>query len=263
MSEFWGSKTFCVVTGGSRGLGRSIAAEFSKRISPGSTLILLARTLPATDDTKGEILRVNPNCKVLGLGMDLMNPDIPKFEATLQKAVGDATSTFDQCVLVHCAGTTGDCTNRTVQYTNFSEIQYFFNLEVTSMLLLTSSFVKFFQGYAKHTTVIQLTTELTPFPRGGVYCAAKAARDSLMRSIALEEGEAVRTLSFNPGSCDTGMMDDAIASCTDQPTRQVLLDMKNSGKLLKPEVPVGKLVQILETNGFISGQHFDYEVVKD
>lgn len=45
--NFWGLKTFCLVTGASRGIGKTIAIEFSKHVAPGEfdCFILIYHTL--------------------------------------------------------------------------------------------------------------------------------------------------------------------------------------------------------------------------
>lgn len=48
----WGKKTFCIVTGASQGIGRTVAIEFSKLIAAGSTIVITARSKQGLESTK-------------------------------------------------------------------------------------------------------------------------------------------------------------------------------------------------------------------
>lgn len=63
-NQFWGRRTFLVVTGASRGIGRNLAIEFSRLLGPESTVLLLARSLLNLEETRKRILEVNCNVVV-------------------------------------------------------------------------------------------------------------------------------------------------------------------------------------------------------
>jgi NADP-dependent 3-hydroxy acid dehydrogenase YdfG len=56
MQEIIGVRSFVLITGASRGFGRAMAIEMGKVVGAGSTLLLLARSLPDLEVTK-EIVR--------------------------------------------------------------------------------------------------------------------------------------------------------------------------------------------------------------
>lgn len=62
--EFWGKKTFCLITGASQGIGRTLAVAFSQRFSENSTIVLLARTERGLEETKFLISQANSKVNV-------------------------------------------------------------------------------------------------------------------------------------------------------------------------------------------------------
>lgn len=62
--QFWNRSTFLVITGASQGIGKNLAIEFSRLLAPESTILLLARTLPKLENTKKEILEINPTLNI-------------------------------------------------------------------------------------------------------------------------------------------------------------------------------------------------------
>lgn len=62
--QFWGRRSFCLVTGASQGIGRSFAVEFAHRFAPGSHLVLLARSLAGLEQTKTLISTTSPHVSV-------------------------------------------------------------------------------------------------------------------------------------------------------------------------------------------------------
>lgn len=66
----WG-RTACVVTGASRGLGRSLARLLAARLPPGSALLLVARSAGPLGQLEGELRAARPGLLVRGLPADL------------------------------------------------------------------------------------------------------------------------------------------------------------------------------------------------
>lgn len=62
--EFWGKKTFCMITGASQGIGRTLAVAFSRLFAEGSTVVLLARTERGLEETKFLISEANSKVNV-------------------------------------------------------------------------------------------------------------------------------------------------------------------------------------------------------
>ncbi|KAG8308539.1 very-long-chain 3-oxooacyl-coA reductase let-767-like [Homalodisca vitripennis] len=63
-NQFWGQRSFCLVTGASQGIGQSFAVEFAHRFAAGSHIVLLARSQDGLNQTKELIQASNPNVTV-------------------------------------------------------------------------------------------------------------------------------------------------------------------------------------------------------
>lgn len=103
-NTFWNQKTFCLVSGASKGIGRTIAIEFSKKVAEGSLFVLVARTTSALESTKASILETTGNkVKVVTATMDLEKPDKEAYYNLVNSALtqnGVQAKDFDHSLLV-------------------------------------------------------------------------------------------------------------------------------------------------------------------
>jgi NAD(P)-dependent dehydrogenase (short-subunit alcohol dehydrogenase family) len=107
----------------------------------------------------------------------------------------------------------------------------------------------------------------------GMYGVSKAARDAYMRTLAVEQGDALRVLNYAPGPIDTRMMEHLIKHVADTKTQQVftgeqllmydLASTDNRPNCLTPQYTADKLITLLERNDFESGAHIDVYDVHD
>lgn len=61
---FWSRRTCVILTGGSKGIGRSLAVEISKILVPESTIVLIARDTDGLEKTKENVYKENENISV-------------------------------------------------------------------------------------------------------------------------------------------------------------------------------------------------------
>lgn len=247
-------KTFLLVTGASRGLGRAFSQELSAGLSPGSTVYLTARCKAGLDETAVE------------LKSDL---DVKTFEVDHQRAgvqayrdmmLGLATD-FESAIIVHNAGSIGVSGGlSTVRKCDDKEdIDGYLALNYTSPVLINSAFMTRFADL-KRVTVVNISSlcALEPWQTYGHYCAIKAARDMLFSVLAKEEDN-VRVLSYSPGPVDTQLVQSVL---TDTNLHASIRDgyrkMIEDNTILSPKQSAQKLVEILNADTFKSGQHFDY-----
>ena len=108
---YWNQKTFCLITGASRGIGRCIAVEFSKKVGPNSVFLLLARSAQGLEETKAEVLaNEGQSIQVTTAAVDLSKPNVEKYLEIVESALtstGTKAGDFDISILVHNAGTLG------------------------------------------------------------------------------------------------------------------------------------------------------------
>jgi short-subunit dehydrogenase len=147
---FWGQKTFCLITGASRGIGKTIGIQFAQKVGPGSLFVLVSRSTSALEETKGEILANNKDISVHVGSMDLEQlTDKTGYHdliSTALKENGSSPQDFGHSILVHNAGSLGNENTllKVTQLQDGDEISKYWSLNLTSVIILTSQFCKIF-----------------------------------------------------------------------------------------------------------------------
>lgn len=261
--EYWNQKTFCLITGASRGIGRTIAIEFSKKVAPGSVFLLVARSTAALEETKASVDSITGGTvTVVTATVDLNNPDKDAYFKLINSALThtDAkASDFDHSILVHNAGSLGmEKKLKVAEMEDLSEMQSYFGLNVFSMVILTTQFFKHFSDAKKQRSIVQITSlaGVQPCKSWGLYCAGKATRDMLMQLVAIESG--IQVLSWAPGPVETEMFDYVCNNTGDPELRKMMQDCRKEGKDLTCEQTVTKLVKVLGEKKYVNGEHVDY-----
>jgi len=260
---FWNQKTFCLITGASKGIGKTIAIEFAKKVAPDSMFLLLARSGPQLEETKTEILTLGFQCnQIITAEIDLSQPDAAQYLALINSALktsGQQASDFDLSILVHNAGSLGNVHLRVTQMEDLNELRSYYDLNLISLILLTSQYAKVFGDESKQRSIINISSlgALQPFKTWSSYCTGKAARDMVLRSIAAED-PSIATLNYAPGPVDTDIYTEAINRMGDDDTRKSFSDCKTSGQILTPIQTITKLVKVLGEGKFTKGEHVDY-----
>lgn len=256
------TKTFCVVTGASRGLGKCIAEKLAPELGPSSLLLLMARNQSDLESVKTDILSNNPNISAVVKVFDQSNlEECAKKEifTHILKENNTCVKDFEHAMIVHNAGSAGDLTKHASEMTDIGLVESTMNNNVTGTILLNAVFS---QTFLKETvtcrTVINISSlaAVEPFPSWSLYCAGKAARDIFFDTFSKEEPD-IRVLNYAPGPLDTDMQRQC-RECKDPGLRKVCVEMMETGKLLSCEDSVTKLIKLLQENNFTSGKHIDY-----
>ena len=129
-------KTLVIITGASRGLGQAISVQMAQHIA-NPTLVLISR---AIDDLKisEKLCKENNEKSQVILGqMDLNSAKLQDFNNFLDKSVN--FKEFESLVLVHNAGSLGNQGTKIVDFEDGDQIQAYWYLNVTSVMLLNSA----------------------------------------------------------------------------------------------------------------------------
>ncbi|NXC38372.1 SPRE reductase, partial [Penelope pileata] len=249
----------CVLTGASRGFGRSLARLLAPRLGPGSLLLLLARSEEPLAQLAAELRSSGTGLRVECVAAELGS------EEGLRRAVGAVRELLPQgppgrLLLVNNAGSLGDVSKSFLDLTDPNEINPYLTFNITSALCLTSSTLQAFgrrPGCSRTVVNISSLCALQPFRSWVLYCSGKAARDMMFRVLALEEPD-VRVLNYAPGPLDTDMQLLARTQTADPEMRRQFQSLQESGQLLDCTVSAQKLLKLLEEDTFSSGAHVDF-----
>ncbi|XP_032033251.2 sepiapterin reductase [Hylobates moloch] len=252
-------RAVCLLTGASRGFGRTLAPLLASLLSPGSVLVLNARNDEALRQLEAELGAEQSGLRVVRVPADL------GAEAGLQQLLGALRELprpegLQRLLLINNAGSLGDVSKGFVDLSDSTQVNNYWALNLTSMLCLTSSVLKAFPASpGLNRTVVNISSlcALQPFKGWALYCAVKAARDMLFQVLALEEPN-VRVLNYAPGPLDTDMQQLARETSIDPDMRKGLQELKAKGKLVDCKVSAQKLLNLLQKDEFESGAHVDF-----
>lgn len=249
-------RTLCILTGASRGFGRSLALLLAPRLAAGSSLMLTARNGGALRTLSDELGAAWPDLRVLCVSADLGS------EAGLQRLLEALPRPQDlqRLLLINNAGTLGDVSKNVVDFADPAEVNGYWAVNVTSTLCLTSGVLRAFPrspGLKRTVVNISSLCAIKPFKSWSLYCAGKAARNMMFRVLA-EEEPSVRVLNYAPGPLDTDMHREAREKTKDLEVRQASSKLKECQALLDCSVSAQKLLDLLLRDTFESGAHIDF-----
>ncbi|XP_072783897.1 sepiapterin reductase [Taeniopygia guttata] len=268
-AERWPA-TACVITGASRGFGRSLARLLAPQLGPGSALLLLARSAAALAELAAELstgdtgsatgsATGSSELRVQCVAADLGCPEgLRRAGAALRELLQDAS--FGRLLVVNNAGSLGDISKSFLDLSDLEEINTYFSFNVSSALCLTCTALRAFgarPGSSRTVVNISSLCALEPFPSWALYCSGKAAREMLFRVLAREE-PSVRVLSYAPGPLDTDMQLLARSRTADPGMRQHFQGLWEKGQLIDSSVSAQKLLRLLQEDSFPSGAHVDF-----
>ncbi|KDR16573.1 sepiapterin reductase [Zootermopsis nevadensis] len=260
---FWGQKTYCLITGASKGIGRKFAVEFARRFAANSLLVLVARSESGLVETKDLVKNANADVKVKVYPTDLCKPDPELFLQMIQTSLTESgcnPADFDLSLIIHNAGSVGDVSENTSNMSNPDKWQEYFSLNLFSVACLNSQFLKVFsEGSVKQRSVINVTSlcAIKPFNSMGYYCTGKASREMFFRVLA-KENPTLTVLNYAPGPVDTDMVSEVISGTGDADIKQMFVNLKKEEKILTVEQTTNRIIEVLENGKFESGQHVDY-----
>lgn len=248
--------SFCVVSGASQGIGRSIAVEVSQHLGPKSIMLLLARN-------KAELATTASLCKANDIqynSIDLSTASEQEMHDVIVNALkGRQVKDFSKCIIFHNVGSLGNLSVETSRMENVQELRDYYDLNVFKVISLNTQFLKIFEEIEDRAIIVNITSLCAIKPMGGMayYCSGKAAREMYFRVLA-EEKKHIKVLNYSPGPVETAMIDYVLEKAVNENLRNVFTSFRQQGALLKPEVTAKKCMKILLSGKFPSGDHIDF-----
>lgn len=230
--------TKAILTGHTRGIGASIAAELLSRNIP---VLGLARTKNAQLGTRYPAL-------------DQVELDLSDSAAVAQWiASGKLQSFLSDCrtaLLINNAGMVQPVGPIDTQ--DAASIARAVSLNVATPLMLSSALAAATPG-AMDRRILHVSSGAgrTAYPGWSVYCATKAALDHHARAVVLDNTRALRIGSLAPGVVDTDMQAEVRATPIERfPIRERFEALKRNGELASPDECAARLVDYLLSEKF-------------
>ena len=222
-----------LVTGASRGLGRSIALEVAKS---GNTVIALARPSIDLDNVESELQTIDKESIAIGCDMAL--------ESEISTAVTQIKQRFSHLSgIIHNAGTISPISNLMDAPREVWERAIKVNL--VGVQDLTQSLDSIIGGQS-HTRILTISSGAAQRSLHGwsAYCVSKAGLDMWTKCVA-EEGvnENISAVAIAPGIVDTAMQKEIRdADESDFPLLPNFIDYYRNGELSNPDDVAEKLL---------------------
>jgi len=224
-----------IITGASSGLG----AEFSKQLlSEENYVFCLSRT--ENDGIKRQASRNKYKFYSLDLThVESINPILQDIMATIDP------SSIDSITLINNAASVSPIND--IQYCTQEEIMATIQLNLTTPIMLTSSFISLTSEWNVKRKIVNISSGSAQYPAQSMslYCSTKLALNMFSRCVGLEqEGEpnAVQIFAVDPGMMDTGMQ--KIARDSHFELSEFFSEQKLKGNLSDPAHVARKIIAL-------------------
>ena len=238
-----------LVTGASKGLGRSIALAIAKS---GATVIALARS-------SSELKEIEAKLKTISGDSVAVSCDLSK-STDISNASDFILSKFDHLSgIVHNAGIINPIGN--MLDTSRDDWELTLKVNLLGVQDLTRSLDDAIGG-EKHTRVTTISSGAAQRSLHGwsAYCVSKAGLDMWTNCMA-EEGnsENISALAIAPGIVDTNMQENIRSSNPDEfPLHPHFVDYHDTGQLVDPDIVAKQLLSLVTTHSMEqTGLRFD------
>jgi NAD(P)-dependent dehydrogenase (short-subunit alcohol dehydrogenase family) len=237
-----------IITGGGRGLGRSVALAFGRE---GAKVVLAART-------KGQIEHVAEELRSLKKSAITVPTDVSDEDEVshLVKKTLEAYGTID--ILVNNAGTRGSI--GPIHKISLEDWEQTLRLNLTATFLCSKAVLPVMME-KKEGKIINVATTMTPRPNLTPYMVAKAGVTHFTRQLSREVKEFnIQVNVIHPGVMDTRMQKELRKAGAEVIGTDMFERMKEEGILHSPDEPA-QLVLFLATKAAdgITGEFLSFD----
>jgi len=182
-----------VITGGSYGIGKAFGLELAKY---GFNLVIIARNQERMTQTKEEIIKLYPECKITTIEADFANG----YDNDLFDKIDEQLKDIDVSILIN---NVGQIENMFYHEAKLSRIKEIIVINCYSQAMLTRKLIK--RLAARRTlnfksAIINVSSaeSVYPLPYLALYSATKAFNDFFSRALAAEFKDSIDILSIRP-----------------------------------------------------------------
>jgi len=231
MSESVKLRPLVVVTGGSRGLGKSLCAQYRAK---GAEVVEFSRSAPYPFSVAADLSMPEAALKAIE----------PKLRELSRRE-------WSEIVVIHNAGVLdpiGPSRNKRT-----SALMANMNVNFAGAILFLTQVQASFAEQPCRKVLVNISSgaALKGYPGWSLYCAAKAGVENYVRTVAAEQKDSERpwlALNVDPDVMDTEMQATIRASSeADFPAVGYFIQRKETGKLRAPSDVAGIVIRIVET----------------
>lgn len=197
LTKIYGKNTYAVITGGSEGIGLALAKHLA---SKGFNLFLISRDLEKLQTAQKEILKINPNCKIITRAFDFNNFHL-EFLQSLSEAFTFDFSTIDVSMLINNVGvgTTKNFLDGTEE-----DLLKLVKVNCLTQTLLTNFFAQIFRQRKLKSVILSVSSvaSIVPLPNLSMYGASKLFNLHFSESIGNFDHQ-IDYYSYLPGYVPT------------------------------------------------------------
>jgi len=237
-----------IITGGGRGLGRSVALAFGKE---GAKVVVAARTREEIEHVAEELRSLRKDA--IAIPADVSSED--QVNQMVRKAL-EAYSTID--ILVNNAGARGPIAP--IHEISLAEWEQTLRVNLTAAFLCTKAVIPVMIK-KKEGKIINVATTMTPRPNLTPYMVAKAGLIHLTKQLSRElKGYNIQVNALHPGVMDTQMQEEIRKAGAKAIGTDMFERLKEEGILHPPSEPA-KLVLFLASRAAdgITGEYLSFD----